>query len=184
MRAPNPLVVIRQVGVLLQLSGATFNDVYAARAAIEIAAVRTLAERADTGDLEALQEIIEQGRICGSDSGEEFGAIAGRFHRTLVHHSGNATMSFIVDLLGSLTDAAYTRLVAGLSPEPRREAIMKALRSWSKLVRLIETGDAQATEAHWMRHIRATTSPDLDQRPLAAEVLPRLDGAVYEWEAG
>jgi DNA-binding FadR family transcriptional regulator len=180
MRAPNPLVVIRQVGVLLQLSGATFNDVYAARAAIEIAAVRTLTERAVPADLEALREIIEDGQSCANASGEEFGAIAGRFHRALVHHSGNKTMSFIVDLLGSLTDAAYRRMVANLSPGLREESVRRAIRSWIKLVRLIEVGDAQATEAHWIRHIRATTTPDSEDRPLAAEVLPRLDSALNE----
>src|SRR5579863_6057437 len=34
LRAPDPVVVIRQVGVHLQLIGATLADVYAARAAL------------------------------------------------------------------------------------------------------------------------------------------------------
>jgi DNA-binding FadR family transcriptional regulator len=186
MRAPNPIVVIRQVGVLLQLSGATFTDVYAARAAIEIAAVRTLAERANPADVDALQAIIKEGRACTSSEGvsEEFGRVAGRFHRTLVHESRNITMSFIVDMLGSLTDATYTRQVASLSPGPRETQMMTAIRSWTKLTRLIEAGDADATEVHWAKHL-AAVSVDLDNkgRPLAAEVLPaevlpRRDGPL------
>jgi GntR family transcriptional regulator, transcriptional repressor for pyruvate dehydrogenase complex len=175
MRAPNPTVVIRQVGVLLQLSGATFNDVYAARAAIEIAAVRTLAEHGNPDDLIALREVIKEARACtGSTStSEEFGRVAGRFHRTLVHESLNVTMAFIVDMLGSLTDASYTRQVASLDPGPRETQVMTAIRSWTKLTRLIEAGDADATEAHWKKHL-ATVAVSLDNagRPLAAEVLP------------
>jgi GntR family transcriptional regulator, transcriptional repressor for pyruvate dehydrogenase complex len=186
MRAPNPIVVIRQVGVLLQLSGATFKDVYAARAAIEIAAVRTLAERANPDDLVALQAVIKEGRACTdtNSTSEEFGRVAGRFHRTLVHQSRNITMSFIVDMLGSLTDATYTRQVASLNPGPRESRMMTAIRSWGKLTKLIEAGDANATEAHWKKHL-ATVSVNLDSvdRPLAAEVLPaeflpRRDGPL------
>jgi DNA-binding FadR family transcriptional regulator len=177
MRAPDPMVIIRQVGVLLQLSGATFQDVYAARAAIEIAAVRTLAERASQVDLEPLRVIIEQGQLSAKSAPEKFGPIAGNFHRELVHDSGNKTMSFIVDMLGSLTDATYTRSVANLPPGPRETQILKATRSWSKLLSLIETGDPDETEQHWTRHLRAVKAgPAPEERPLAAEVLPRLDG--------
>jgi DNA-binding FadR family transcriptional regulator len=176
MRAPDPMVVIRQVGVLLQLSGATFKDVYAARAAIEIAAVRTLAERASGADLEALRAVIDEGQVCVKTAAEEFGPIAGRFHRTLVHHSGNTTMSFIVDMLGSLTDATYSRRVAGLNPGPREAAIMRAIRSWSKLLKLIEAGEPDETERHWTRHLAAVSANlSAEDRPLAAEVLRRVD---------
>jgi DNA-binding FadR family transcriptional regulator len=184
MRAPNPIVVIRQVGVLLQLSGASFKDVYAARAAIEIAAVRTLAERANPDDVVALQAVIKEGRACTNSATEEFGRIAGRFHRTLVHQSRNITMSFIVDMLGSLTDATYTRAVIGLSPGPRETQMATAMRSWSKLTRLIEAGDADAAETHWTKHLAYVGDGlDNEDRPLAAEVLPaevlpRRDGPL------
>lgn len=178
VRAPDPLVVIRQVGVLLQLSGATFKDVYAARAAIEIAAVRTLAERVSQTDIEALRDVIGEGRASVTSAVDEFGSIAGRFHRTLVHHSGNITMSFIVDMLGSLTDASYSRQVAALNLGPREAAIMRAVRSWSKLVQLIESGEPDATEAHWSKHLATVfAGVNAEVRPLAAEVLPRFDGS-------
>jgi DNA-binding FadR family transcriptional regulator len=186
LRPPNPSVVIRQIGVLLQLSGVTFNDVYAARAAIEIAAVRTLTEHGNPDVLVVLQDVIKEGRACTNTAStpEEFGRVAGRFHRTLVHESLNVTMAFVVDMLGSLTDATYTRQVANLDPGPREAQIMTAIRSWSKLTRLIEAGDADATEAHWKRHL-AAVAVNLDNagRPLAAEVLPaeflpRRDGPL------
>ena len=177
LRAPDPFVVIRQAAVLLQLSGATFADVYAARAVLEISAVRSLAERGLPADVEALREIIDEGRSGVSGGADAFGRVAGRFHRTLVHFSGNKTMSFFVDVLGSLTDATYNRKVANLEPGPRQAAIMRALRSWGKLTDLIEKRDADGAQAHWTKHL-ATVGSNLgaEDRPLAAEVLPELNG--------
>jgi DNA-binding FadR family transcriptional regulator len=177
LRAPDPFVVIRQAAVLLQLRGATFADVYAARAVLEISAVRSLAERGRRTDVEALREIIDEGRSRLDGGADAFGRVAGRFHRALVHLSENKTMSFFVDVLGSLTDATYNRKVASLEPGPRQAAIVRALRSWGRLADLIEKRDADRAQAHWTRHL-ATVGGNLkaEDRPLAAEVLPQPDG--------
>jgi DNA-binding GntR family transcriptional regulator len=177
LRAPDPFVVIRQAAVLLQLRGTTFADVYAARAVLEISAVRSLAERGRRADVVALREIIDEGRASVDGGADAFGRVAGRFHRALVHLSGNNTMSFFVDVLASLTDATYNRKVANLELGPRQAAIMKALRSWGKLADLIEKRDADRAQAHWKKHL-ATVGGNLDaeDRPLAAEVLPQSSG--------
>jgi DNA-binding FadR family transcriptional regulator len=54
---------------------------------------------------------------------------------------------------------------------------LKALRSWGKLVDLIEKRDADRAQLHWTRHL-ATVGGDLkaEDRPLAAEVLPQPNG--------
>jgi DNA-binding FadR family transcriptional regulator len=178
LRRPDPFVVIRQAAVLLQLNGATFADVYAARAALEISAVRSLAERGRRGDVKTpLQKIIEEGRACVDGDAEDFGWVAGRFHRSLVHLSGNKTMSFVVDVLASITDAMYSRQVARLEPGHREARILKAVRSWAKLVDLIEARDADGAEAHWKKHLAVVRAGlDPQDRPLAAEVLPRPGG--------
>ena len=177
LRAPDPSVVIRQAAVLLQLGGATFADVYAARAVLEISAVQSLARRGRRADVAALREIIDEGRSGADGGADAFGRVAGRFHRALVHLSGNKTMSFFVDVLASLTDATYNRKVASLEPGPREAQILKALRSWGKLADLIEKRDADGAQAHWGKHL-ATVGGNLEaqDRPLAAEVLPQPDG--------
>jgi DNA-binding GntR family transcriptional regulator len=176
LRAPDPHVVIRQAAVLLQLRGATFADVYAARAVLEISAVRSLAERGRPADVAALREIIEEGRARADDGADAFGRVAGRFHRALVHFSDNKTMSFFVDVLGSLTDATYTRKVANLEPGPRQEAINKALRSWGRLASLIDKHDADRAQAHWAKHLETVGSNlGAEDRPLASEVLPEAE---------
>jgi DNA-binding GntR family transcriptional regulator len=181
LRAPDPFVVIRQAAVFLQLGGATLADVYAARAVLEISAVRSLAERGRSTDVVALREIIYEGRSRVDGGADAFGRVAGRFHRTLVHLSGNKTMSFFVDVLASLTDATYNRKVARLEPGPREAAILKALRSWGRLTDLIEKRDADRAQVQWTRHL-ATVGGNLEaeDRPLAAEVLPQPNGFSHE----
>jgi DNA-binding FadR family transcriptional regulator len=177
VRAPDPFVVLRQAAVFLQLEGATFADVYAARAVLEISAVRSLAERGRGTDVAALREIIGEGRRRADGGADAFGQVAGCFHRKLVHLSRNKTMSFFVDVLTGLTDATYNRKVASLEPGPREAQILKALRSWDKLTDLIEKRDADRAQAHWTRHL-ATVGGNLkaQDRPLAAEVLPQPNG--------
>jgi DNA-binding FadR family transcriptional regulator len=176
VRAPDPEVIIRQIGVHLQLIGATLADVYVARAAMETAAVRALAERGRASDLAVLRALIDDGRANLEAS--TFAHAAGRFHRELVHRSGNKTMSFVVDMLGSLTDATYYRRAASLDPGDREVAIMRSVRSWTKVVNIIEQGDADAAEAHWKRHLAYVGSNlEGEDRPLAAEVLPRFNGS-------
>jgi DNA-binding FadR family transcriptional regulator len=177
LRAPDPLVVLRQAAVFLQLQGATFADVYAARAVLEISAVRSLAERGAAADVAVLREVAGQGRSLAGGGVEAFGRVAGRFHRTLVYLSGNKTMSFFVDVLAGLTDATYSRKVASLAPGPREEAVLKALRSWEKLADLIGKRDAERAQVHWSRHLEAVGGNlDAGGRPLAAEVLPQPHG--------
>jgi DNA-binding FadR family transcriptional regulator len=177
VRAPDPVVIIRQIAVYLQLDGATLADVYAARAALEIAAVRALAERDRRGDIRALRDLIEEGRASVQKTAVEFGHAAGRFHRELVHRSGNKTMSFVVDTLASLTDATYHRGASSVEPRVREATLMRSVRSWSKVVDLIEARDADGAETHWKRHLNYVGSGlESQPRPLAAEVLPRFNG--------
>ena len=64
VRAPDPKVVIRQVGVLLQLVGTTLADIYTTRAAVELAGLRLLAAKATEADIAAISEITFEGLDC------------------------------------------------------------------------------------------------------------------------
>lgn len=171
MKMPAADVVIRQAALLLQLSGATIRDVYITRAALEPVAVRTLATNSTPSDIEALHEIVEQGRVCDPGEPSEFGAIAGKFHRTVVHLSGNIAMSFIVDMLATITDATYQRKVERLDAEARKTNIKTALRSWTKLISLIEQHDADGASEQWSRHLAVVGSNTDDNVPIAIEVV-------------
>jgi DNA-binding FadR family transcriptional regulator len=171
LRMPDPDVVIRQAAVLLQLSGATMRDVYVTRAALEREAVRTVAAKGRSVDVSSLQAIVEDGRACLGGDTSTFGAVAGRFHRQVVHLSGNVTMSFVVDMLASITDATYQRKVESLDPDAREASIRTALRSWSRLISLIEARDADGAYEQWSRHL-AAVAPSADETvSIAADVI-------------
>jgi DNA-binding GntR family transcriptional regulator len=148
------------------------GDVYQARGVLESAAVRALSQRPARESIEELRSIAAEGRACLARDLEDFGPIAGRFHRALVHQSSNVTMSFVVDLLATLTDATYTRQVVQLPPSERHARIEVALRSWEKLIRLIERGDGDGAESHWRKHLTAVGRDLDDDRPLAELVVP------------
>jgi DNA-binding GntR family transcriptional regulator len=157
--------------VLLQLSGATMRDVYVTRAALEREAVRTVAAKGRSVDVSSLQAIVEDGRACLGGDTSTFGAVAGRFHRQVVHLSGNVTMSFVVDMLASITDATYQRKVESLDPDAREASIRTALRSWSRLISLIEARDADGAYEQWSRHL-AAVAPSADETvSIAADVI-------------
>jgi DNA-binding GntR family transcriptional regulator len=156
--------------VLLQLSGATMRDVYGCQMALEPAAVRVVAANRSESDLEALRAIIEEGRVCLEDDPMAFGPVAGRFHRTVVYLSGSATMSFIVDMLASITDATYHTKVKRLSSKARAEQIRRSLASWNHLVSLIEAKDVDGAQQQWVKHLETVGANTDDKVALAAYV--------------
>jgi DNA-binding FadR family transcriptional regulator len=170
VRVPDPDVVIRQAAVLLQLSGATMRDVYASRAALEPEAVRILARNGREADIASLRAIIEEGRACLAGSPEVFGSVAGRFHRAVVHLSGSVTMSFVVDMLASITDATYQRGVQSLNATARKQQMRKALASWSHLVSLIEAKDVEGAYRQWVTHLETVGAHISDTPVLVAHV--------------
>jgi GntR family transcriptional regulator, transcriptional repressor for pyruvate dehydrogenase complex len=170
VRVPDADVVIRQAAVLLQLSGATMRDVYGCQMALEPAAVRVLAAKRTKADLDALRAIIEEGHACLETDPITFGSVAGRFHRAVVHLSGSATMSFIVDMLASITDASYHVKVERLAAKARVVKIRRSLASWSHLVSLIEAHDVDGAQQQWVKHLKTVGANVDDTVALVAHV--------------
>lgn len=154
IQAPDPEVVYRQAGVVLLMQGASLGDVYRARAVIEPPAARLLAEKNDPAVVAELTELIDQSSGL-EDLAEGFGDLAGAFHRRVVELCGNQTLAFVAGLLTSVTDETYRRLTQSLHGEALVAEVQKAVRSWRKLVRLIEAGDGPGAEDHWRSHMAA-----------------------------
>jgi DNA-binding FadR family transcriptional regulator len=130
VREPDPGVVIRQAGLLLQLSGGTIGDVYLVRRLVEPPAARLLAEHQDAAAIDALEGLIEAARAVGDDP-DEWVLAAGAFHREIVELCGNVALALIGRMLSTLTLATYTVSVP------------------------LMAGDAAGAEAHWDRHMAA-----------------------------
>ena len=159
----------RYAGFVLQSQGTTLADIYEARLAIEPFVVRRLAERQPPGAVERLRE--ENGRLKRMvDEGQyvEFMIAVAEFHKVLVEVSGQQTLLFLTRLLREVLarhQVRYFELNRLPDAEQRGRALF-GVRSNSKLIDLIEAGNADAAEAHWRLHItnaNAAWVPAADQ---------------------
>lgn len=148
---PDPDVVIRQAGIMIQMRETTILDVYVARSFFEPPAARYLAEN-DPAKAEDLRAIMVKAK--GSiEIPTEYAKCAGQFHRSLVELCDNLTLSLFAQILGRLTDATYAIAVQGLWPDAFKVRFGLTMRSWAKLIRMIESGDGDGAERHWRAHM-------------------------------
>ena len=151
IRIPGPESVARPAGLLLQVSGATFADVMAARAGIDPVAVHLLAQKRTPRDLHELESILAEDIPAAHNSGQLPDTIA-LFHLRLVELSGNATLSMIAAMLYEITERHSA------SRSTRRHKLAQAdyetmLSTYRDLIDLIRAGESDLAETHWRRHM-------------------------------
>jgi GntR family transcriptional regulator, transcriptional repressor for pyruvate dehydrogenase complex len=141
------------LAVTLQLQGTTAGDLDGARQLIEPRLAARLAESHTADDLTALGAAAERAAVA-ADAFDRvaFGAAALRMHETLIERAGNTTLATISHLLHSLVAEYYLRSAAASD----QEKMQRAVRSYRKLVRLIDAGDAAAAEDHWRKQMTFT----------------------------
>jgi DNA-binding FadR family transcriptional regulator len=152
---PGPEAVARPAGLLLQLEGATLADVYAARSAIEPPAARLLALEGDEKKYAALEEALEAER-ASQDDVDRFAVGAAQFHLRLVQLSGNKTLSIMAGMVHEIIlrqSQIVVRARRENSPSLSREHNSRAVRAYEKLVKLVRSGDGDAAEAYWRKHL-------------------------------
>jgi DNA-binding FadR family transcriptional regulator len=146
----------------LQLRGTTIGDLDRARRMIEPQVAGELAVTRNESDVKALREAVADA-AAAADSDEPsaaFGLASARFHEALIERSGNLTLTTISALLHMLVESFYARSVRVDTP---RDTMRRAVRSYSKLVDLIESGDQTGAVAHWeaqMAYTIANLDPD------------------------
>jgi len=147
--------VARYAGYALQSQGAKVADVYEARLAIEPFVARQLAE---SRSAEAVRRLTaEVDRLFMLIEGEhyrEFIVGLAEFHRVMVEVYGNVTLLLVTSMLQEVVERHQVRwLNADGNQTSIRKIRLTGVRSFQKLIRLIETGDGPGAEAHWRLHI-------------------------------
>lgn len=147
---PGADTVARPAGFLLQVSGATLADVFAARSGIEPAAVSLLARNRSTAAVVELETMVAEMLPTAWENNTAHLSIA-EFHRRLVELSGNVTLGIIAAMLFELTERC-TR-----SPRDRNRM------SWAEfdallcvhrqLLTYVRAGDGIGAEAFWHGHL-------------------------------
>jgi DNA-binding FadR family transcriptional regulator len=161
--SPDLSVAARYVGLLLEVQGTTIGDVYEARSMLEPICARMLAERRTDQDLlqlracvEEVRSVVEAGGERGGDP-EQLSRLTYHFHELVLKGSGNRTLA----LQGAvLQDIAAKHLSVSLSRSIGEDPTMieqfrRNIRSYRKLILLVEAKDAPEAEAHWRRHMDA-----------------------------
>jgi DNA-binding FadR family transcriptional regulator len=153
---PSVELVSRYAGYVLQSLGTTIADLYQARLAIEPQVVRWLATKPDRRSITRLRNEIERLRVLlVADRFDAFISAVSEFHGALVEVSGTQTLSFMNQLLLNLTDRHqidYQRRHPS-AYELQKKRLGAGLRSYEKLVDLIEAGEVEDAVKHWRLHL-------------------------------
>jgi DNA-binding FadR family transcriptional regulator len=155
--APDPQVAARHVGILLQVRGTTLQDLEQARVALEPLAVRWLAESDD------VQEAVAVLRACNDEAAAavrdpaKFSYLSFAFHRKVVELAGNQTLAVLMGLIAEIIQLHITSRQTGTYDqlEQRIHANELSVRANTKMLRLLEAGDAGAAEEYWRQHVTA-----------------------------
>ncbi len=140
----------QSLALVLQLQRTTLGDLDDARMLIEPPLAGRLAAAHSDEDLEALTAIVENAHRCAeTDDKNGFGKAAAALHEAIIERGGNNTMAVIGALLHDLMDRHY-HSAAEISDH---EQMSRAVRSYRKLIELIEAGDSVAASAHWHRQL-------------------------------
>ena len=164
--SPTPIAAARQAGLLLQMRGATLEDIYRARGVIEPVAARMLAEHSSPETVDALKASLAASK-SSLDDPMGFSRTSSDFHELLVELSGSPTLGLFAAIIAEILRENNQRVVLSRRNHPSQPAMArKAHRAHARLVELVEAGDADGAEELWRKHIAATT-------PFLLQVLPK-----------
>jgi GntR family transcriptional repressor for pyruvate dehydrogenase complex len=157
--APDPQVAARAVGVLLQLRGVSLRDIYEARMMIEPMAARRIAESSRSA---AAIETLRSRNDAARESVRDFGEFPHRvwlFHRGLVEATSNQTLTVLIQTIADVIELQLTRRYSRpMGPAEVEEQVrlnLKSVRANEKLIKLLESQDADGAEAYWTKHLTA-----------------------------
>jgi DNA-binding FadR family transcriptional regulator len=156
VHAPQVSSVSRYAGFVLQSEGTTIGDIFDARLAIEPFVAGSLARKRPRDAIKRLREEAERLTSLVDDARyvDFMVGIAG-FHRLLVDLGGNHTLLFLYALLQGVVEKHQVEVLARSQANlsAHRHESMRGIRSFHKLIKLIEAGDVSGAEAHWRLHI-------------------------------
>jgi GntR family transcriptional regulator, transcriptional repressor for pyruvate dehydrogenase complex len=174
--APDQTAAARHVGLLLQLRGATIDDVYEARKIAEPVCAAMLARRRteqDIADLTAVVAEIEAAIEPDASAPDpaQWSRLTHRFHELIMQRSGNKTLALQGALLHDII-ATHTelRVARSFDQVESPERFRRAVKAYRKLLALIEAGDADGAERLWRGHMDSAAAylltGDLRDKPV------------------
>ena len=150
VRNPDLGVIARQAALHLQLSRTTLRDLFDARAVLEPAAARRLAEQRPKKGVKLLRGLYEA-ELAVLDDPIAYPAAAAEFHEAIIELAGNNTLTLVGRLIHEMV-AAHNRETVARTHSPARVA-QRGSDSHARLLALIEDGKADEAEEYWREHL-------------------------------
>ncbi len=151
------------MAVLLQLRRTTVGDLDEARQLIAPSLAAALAANHTDDDVHALVSAVDAAsEAADRNDRHAFAFAAALVHETVMERGGNTTLATISRLLHELVQQYYMSSVRHTDQSMMRRAV----RSYRKLVRLVEAGDVASAEEHWRQQMRFTVERHDAERPL------------------
>lgn len=155
---PSVDLVSRYAGYVLESQGTTISELYQSRLAIEPTVVRWLATAGgDLPGMERIKQVLSELRVLQqSERYDEFIDLVEVFHQAMVDATGNKVLSFMNRMLLNLAGKHQKdyQLRHPRTLEARAKSTRAGLKSFEKLVVLIEEGAVEDAVAHWRLHLR------------------------------
>jgi GntR family transcriptional regulator, transcriptional repressor for pyruvate dehydrogenase complex len=164
---PDPMVAARHVALLLQLQGTTVQDVYEARMVSEPCCARLLAGVRTDQDIHDLQDVVDQleklvaGGVEATPDLSQWSGITYRFHELILQRCGNKTLAVQGAVLADIVATHLQQAISkGMSRTQKEQPARfdRTIRSYGKLVKLIEAKDEDGAEAHWRSHMEVAAT--------------------------
>ncbi|WP_019873034.1 FadR/GntR family transcriptional regulator [Sporichthya polymorpha] len=159
---PDVSVAARYVGILLQMQGTTIQDVYQARMITEPAAAAMAARNRTRDDLKELHACVDKladlveasERTDVPTDPTVWAEVTFRFHDLLLRASRSKTLALqgavLQDIVATHVTITITR---GFSETKQSDLFLPTLRSYRKMLRLLEAKDDRGAEEHWRAHM-------------------------------
>jgi len=174
--APEASVAARYVGLLLQIQGATINDVYEARMISEPPCARLLALRRTDEDIDKLTAVVDElkaevaARKPFIPDPYVWSRLTYRFHELILEGCGNKTMAVQGAVLQDIVATHLRTKIARRDDSDTDERFQLVIRSYMKLISLVKAGNAAGAEKHWRSHMEGAATyllkDDLKTKPV------------------
>ena len=163
VHVPEPRLVAKYAGYVLQIQGTQLRDVYQSRLAVEPLAVKLLAKKGlkrTAGKLTKHVDVIEAD--LKSHHYVHLMEDSLLFSEQLVELSGNKTLRLMFTVIESVVEShqfayGWPPSPEGTTPKERQKYGSLLVKSMRRVISLIEQQDAVAAEAHWRKHIESVT---------------------------
>ncbi len=146
---PNLDAVARQLGLYLQVQGATVADLYETRMILEPPAARLLASRWNDEINQLLGACIDAERAALGEGPPAVGAAGARFHVALLEQSGNPALAALTAVLTDIVTRHTAVSVRESYKKTFADDVELALSWQRQLIDLMAAGEGDAAEAHW-----------------------------------